>query len=137
MLDHQSRNRWTRMFQYHHLYTSPLFSISSPIFFAHINFLFLNICISSVSFFPQPFFLSRIFVKSVKDRGPAVLAGLNIGDRLVSVNGETVAGRTYAQVVQMIQKLYFHKYANVVFPGRSDDTKVPRLPVPRRCPSPG
>ena len=50
------------------------------------------------------FLLSRIFVKSVKDRGPAVLAGLNIGDRLVSVNGETVAGRTYAQVVQMIQK---------------------------------
>ena len=45
--------------------------------------------------------------------------------------------RSYAQVVQMIQKLYFHKYANVVFPGRSDDTKVPRLPVPRRCPSPG
>ena len=44
----------------------------------------------------------------MKDRGPAVLAGLNIGDRLVSVNGETVAGRTYAQVVQMIQKLYFH-----------------------------
>lgn len=40
----------------------------------------------------------------MKDRGPAVLAGLNIGDRLVSVNGETVAGRTYAQVVQMIQK---------------------------------
>ena len=33
-----------------------------------------------------------------------MLAGLNIGDRLVSVNGETVAGRTYAQVVQMIQK---------------------------------
>ena len=63
------------------------------------------------SFFSPPtssvlnlFLLSRIFVKSVKDRGPAVLAGLNIGDRLVSVNGETVAGRTYAQVVQMIQK---------------------------------
>ena len=65
---------------------------------------FCDICISSISFFPQPILLSRIFVKSVKDRGPAVLAGLNIGDRLVSVNGETVAGRTYAQVVQMIQK---------------------------------
>ena len=25
-------------------------------------------------------------------------AGLNIGDRIVSVNGETVSGRSYAQV---------------------------------------
>ena len=58
----------------------------------------------SLFVFLNLFFLFRIFVKSVKDRGPAVLAGLNIGDRLVSVNGETVAGRTYAQVVQMIQK---------------------------------
>ena len=32
------------------------------------------------------------------------MAGLNIGDRIVSVNGETVSGRSYAQVVQMIQK---------------------------------
>lgn len=26
------------------------------------------------------------------------------GDRIISVNGETVTGRTYAQVVQLIQK---------------------------------
>ena len=43
-------------------------------------------------------------MKSVKDGGPAVAAGLDIGDRIVSVNGESVAGRSYAQVVQMIQK---------------------------------
>ena len=48
--------------------------------------------------------LDTIFVKSIKDGGPAVIAGLNIGDRIVSVNGESVAGRSYAQVVQMIQK---------------------------------
>jgi len=48
--------------------------------------------------------MDTIFVKSVKDQGPAVVAGLNIGDRIVSVNGETVSGRSYAQVVQMIQK---------------------------------
>jgi len=48
--------------------------------------------------------MDTIFVKSVKDQGPAVIAGLNIGDRIVSVNGETVSGRSYAQVVQMIQK---------------------------------
>ena len=82
MPDLRSRNLWTREFH--------------SLFF----FLFQHLHLLS----PQPFLLSRIFVKSVKDRGPAVLAGLNIGDRLVSVNGETVAGRTYAQVVQMIQK---------------------------------
>ena len=43
----------------------------------------------------------------MKDRGPAVLAGLNIGDRLVSVNGETVAGRTYAQVLSDDTKVIF------------------------------
>jgi len=48
--------------------------------------------------------MDTIFVKSVKDQGPAVIAGLNIGDRIVSVNGENVSGRSYAQVVQMIQK---------------------------------
>ena len=48
--------------------------------------------------------MDTIFVKSVKYQGPAVDAGLNIGDRIVSVNGESVAGRSYAQVVQMIQK---------------------------------
>ena len=48
--------------------------------------------------------MDTIFVKSVKYQGPAVDAGLNIGDRIVSVNGESVSGRSYAQVVQMIQK---------------------------------
>jgi hypothetical protein len=48
--------------------------------------------------------MDTIFVKSVKEFGPAVRAGLNIGDRIVSVNGETVSGRSYAQVVQLIQK---------------------------------
>ena len=89
--------------EYPHLHSSP-FSPSRLLFFCTYQLSFCDICISSISFFPQPILLSRIFVKSVKDRGPAVLAGLNIGDRLVSVNGETVAGRTYAQVVQMIQK---------------------------------
>ena len=47
------------------------------------------------------------------------MAGLNIGDRLVSVNGETVAGRTYAQVVQMIQKSRDSLFLGVV--PRQDD----------------
>ena len=48
--------------------------------------------------------LDTIFVKSIKEGGPAVIAGLNIGDRIVSVNNESVAGKSYPQVVQMIQK---------------------------------
>ena len=93
--------------------------------FLLLQVLNLDNCISSVSFFPETLLLFRIFVKSVKDRGPAVLAGLNIGDRLVSVNGETVAGRTYAQVVQMIQKSRDSLFL-VVVPRQDDILQVVR-----------
>ena len=79
---------------------------------------------------PKHHWFIRIFVKSVKDRGPAVLAGLNIGDRLVSVNGETVSGRTYAQVVQMIQKSRDSLFL-VVVPRQDDILQVVSL-APRR-----
>ena len=44
-----------------------------------------------------------IFVKQVKDGGPAYHAGLNTGDRIVSVNDETVTGKTYSHVISLIQ----------------------------------
>ncbi|XP_059893270.1 rho GTPase-activating protein 23-like isoform X3 [Gadus macrocephalus] len=47
--------------------------------------------------------MDTIFVKSVKDKGPAQQAGLCTGDRLVKVNGETVLGKTYSQVISLIQ----------------------------------
>lgn len=47
--------------------------------------------------------MDTIFVKSVRAGSGADLAGLAPGDQLVSVNGESVAGRTYAQVVHLIQ----------------------------------
>ncbi len=47
--------------------------------------------------------MDTIFVKFIKEGGPATLAGLQVGDRLISVNRESVAGLTYAQVVQLIQ----------------------------------
>ena len=47
--------------------------------------------------------MDTIFVKFIKEGGPATLGGLQVGDRLISVNRESVAGLTYAQVVQMIQ----------------------------------
>ncbi len=47
--------------------------------------------------------MDTIFVKQVKDGGPAHRAGLHKGDRIVSVNGETVTGKTYSQVIGLIQ----------------------------------
>ncbi|KAJ7984420.1 hypothetical protein DPEC_G00354660 [Dallia pectoralis] len=44
-----------------------------------------------------------IFVKSVREKGPAHQAGLCTGDRLVKVNGESVLGKTYSQVITLIQ----------------------------------
>ncbi|XP_032430626.1 rho GTPase-activating protein 21-like isoform X6 [Xiphophorus hellerii] len=47
--------------------------------------------------------MDTIFVKSVKENGPAQQAGLCIGDRLVKVNGESILGKTYSQVITLIQ----------------------------------
>ncbi|KAG5831859.1 hypothetical protein ANANG_G00284490 [Anguilla anguilla] len=47
--------------------------------------------------------MDTIFVKSVRERGPAHQAGLRTGDRLVKVNRESVLGKTYSQVIALIQ----------------------------------
>jgi C-terminal processing protease CtpA/Prc len=47
--------------------------------------------------------MDTIFVRQVKEGGPAFHAGLRPGDRIVSVNGETVTGKSYAQVIDLIQ----------------------------------
>ncbi|XP_061666234.1 rho GTPase-activating protein 21-like [Syngnathoides biaculeatus] len=47
--------------------------------------------------------MDTIFVKSVQENSPAHQAGLCTGDRLVKVNGESVIGKTYSQVVRLIQ----------------------------------
>ncbi|XP_017453188.1 rho GTPase-activating protein 23 isoform X3 [Rattus norvegicus] len=47
--------------------------------------------------------MDTIFVKNVKEGGPAHRAGLRTGDRLVKVNGESVIGKTYSQVIGLIQ----------------------------------
>ncbi|XP_074036276.1 rho GTPase activating protein at 19D isoform X5 [Leptinotarsa decemlineata] len=46
--------------------------------------------------------METIFVKQVKERGPARQAGLQRGDRLIAVNGIPVKDHTYSQVVQFI-----------------------------------
>ncbi|XP_051987766.1 rho GTPase-activating protein 23-like isoform X2 [Xyrauchen texanus] len=47
--------------------------------------------------------MDTIFVKNVREKGPAHQAGLCTGDRLVKVNGESVLGKTYSQVIELIQ----------------------------------
>ncbi|CAL1600181.1 unnamed protein product [Knipowitschia caucasica] len=47
--------------------------------------------------------MDTIFVKSVRESGPAQAAGLCSGDRLVKVNGESILGKTYSQVIALIQ----------------------------------
>ncbi|KAJ8251040.1 hypothetical protein GJAV_G00216570 [Gymnothorax javanicus] len=47
--------------------------------------------------------MDTIFVKSVRERGPAHQAGLCTGDRLVKVNGRSVLGMTYSEVIALIQ----------------------------------
>ncbi|KAJ3600313.1 hypothetical protein NHX12_031298, partial [Muraenolepis orangiensis] len=47
--------------------------------------------------------MDTIFVKNVRERGPAHQAGLSAGDRLVKVNGESILGKTYSQVIGLIQ----------------------------------
>ncbi|XP_047465069.1 rho GTPase-activating protein 23-like isoform X2 [Mugil cephalus] len=47
--------------------------------------------------------VDTIFVKGVKENGPAEQAGLRTGDRLVKVNGESILGKTYSQVITLIQ----------------------------------
>ncbi|XP_040918446.1 rho GTPase-activating protein 23 isoform X7 [Toxotes jaculatrix] len=47
--------------------------------------------------------MDTIFVKNVREKGPAHQAGLCTGDRLVKVNGESILGKTYSQVIALIQ----------------------------------
>lgn len=47
--------------------------------------------------------MDTIFVKSVREKSPAHQAGLCTGDRLIKVNGESVLGKTYSQVIALIQ----------------------------------
>ncbi|XP_048857010.1 rho GTPase-activating protein 23-like isoform X3 [Brienomyrus brachyistius] len=47
--------------------------------------------------------VDTIFVKNVREKGPAHQAGLCTGDRLVKVNRESILGKTYSQVIALIQ----------------------------------
>ncbi|KAK3791351.1 hypothetical protein RRG08_012534 [Elysia crispata] len=43
-----------------------------------------------------------IFVRTVKENSPADLSGLHPGDRLVAINGDSVTGKPYQQIIETI-----------------------------------
>ena len=46
---------------------------------------------------------ASLYVAHVYPEGPAQQAGLKHGDEVVTVNGATVTGKTYEQVIQMVR----------------------------------
>lgn len=48
--------------------------------------------------------MDTIFVREVRAGSAADRAGLVTGDRIVSINGEPVTGRSYGQVIDLIHK---------------------------------
>lgn len=50
--------------------------------------------------------MDTIFVKDVRRDSPAYKACLRSGDRVLSVNDQSVHGKTYAQVIASIQNTY-------------------------------
>ncbi|KAK9396164.1 rho GTPase-activating protein 21 [Crotalus adamanteus] len=51
----------------------------------------------------KPEAVDTIFVKQVREGGPAFEAGLSTGDRIIKVNRESVIGKTFSQVISLIQ----------------------------------
>lgn len=47
--------------------------------------------------------METIFVREVKEGSNADRAGLHTGDRILSINGQTVGGKSYSQVLGLLQ----------------------------------
>ncbi len=50
-----------------------------------------------------------IYVKEVRHNSPAYKAGLRQGDRILSVNDQSIHGKTYSQVIALIQNTYVYQ----------------------------
>ena len=50
--------------------------------------------------------IDTIFVKEVRHDGPAYAAGLRQGDQILTVNDQLINGKTYSQVIAMIQNAF-------------------------------
>lgn len=63
--------------------------------------------------------MDTIFVKNVAEGSPAKQAGLQRGDRIISVNGIQVADQSYSQVVRLIQRS--PEYLHLLVVPKEDD----------------
>ncbi|UJR10848.1 hypothetical protein I4U23_015036 [Adineta vaga] len=68
-------------------------------------------------------YLDTIFVKDVRRNSPAYKAGLRQGDRILSVNDQSIYGKTYAQVIAIIQNTPYDLVLNVL-PKEDDLTSL-------------
>lgn len=53
--------------------------------------------------------LDTIYVKEVRLDSPAYAAGLRPGDRILSVNDQAIDGKSYSQVIAIIQNTFVSK----------------------------
>ncbi|CAG5119925.1 unnamed protein product, partial [Candidula unifasciata] len=73
-----------------------------------------------------------IFVKSVKEGSPAYYAGLNIGDRVLAVNGISVSDKSYQDVIRTILQSG-HTLRLLVVPKDDDILQLAYEPQARDC----
>ncbi|CAF1007721.1 unnamed protein product [Adineta ricciae] len=79
---------------------------------------------TTVSTNPNPNLQSMdtIFVKEVRQDGPAYAAGLRQGDQILTVNDQSINGKTYSQVIALIQNIPTELILNII--PKEDDTRT-------------
>ncbi|XP_037877285.2 Na(+)/H(+) exchange regulatory cofactor NHE-RF1 [Bombyx mori] len=76
------------------------------------------------------------YIGKVDDGSPAETAGLKRGDRILEVNGHSIAGETHKQVVARIKERPDDAELLVIAPAPGDQMPDLDVPVPEKTPPP-